>query len=784
MATQSLAAAPIPLQRPAPLALFLTAGLMFCVAYFFVPSADAREGIYHLLGIAPSIVIVLGVRRRRPAAATALYVLAAGSACGALGDFLYFGYGWFGAAAPFPGPADYLYSIGGLLVVVGVGLISFRSMAGRGRNLIDPGIVSLAGVLVIFTIVIGPELDRHSSAWDAGVAALVPVCDSLLIVALMPLVLERPRNVAVRFLAAYAVLNAFGDTVYGLQSLHGTYVLGDSLDVSWLLGFVSLGAAALSSSLWTLAEPRPRRGFDEWGRLVALAASMLIVLGVFASEEPRWDDDYLAISVGSAVLLVLIFIRTALLNSERRAAKRQLMLDARRLALIEAAQRDLTKGTKLSAFLQSVCDRLHDFVDGSVTISERVGDELIVRATNGVEGFVVGEPLSHQSLAARAIAQDTLLISRTAGNDPRVNRHVAARTGARSLIAAPLHFGGEAIGVITVMSTRENALEPHDVRTTSLMASLVSVAVNRDSEFAANRALEAQFHQAQKMETVGRLAGGIAHDFNNMLTAIQGYGSFLLDLDDPTQRRYAECVVEAAKRSAELTQQLLAYSRKQVFETGVADPNDVVDEIERMLSRLLGEDVELECALAPDVDDVLIDSGRLGQVLMNLAVNARDAMPRGGRLTISTSPAELTGREGSVAGGAPAGRYAHIAVTDTGVGMDDSTVAHMFEPFFTTKGDKGTGLGLATVYETVKQFGGYVGIRTAPGAGTSFSIYLPACEASESRPQCDDPAVRLVVGLGSGRVRRVRELAELTGHQVDDLLADVDGMVADAFDAA
>ncbi|HEX5450439.1 MAG TPA: ATP-binding protein [Gaiellaceae bacterium] len=731
MATQTFAAVPIPLRRPTALALFLTAGLVLCVAYLFVPSADAREGIYHVLGIAPSIALVLRARRHRPASATALYALAAGSACGALGDFLYFGYGWFGATTPFPGPADYMYIVGVLLIVAGLGAISLRSIGGRPRNMIDPAIVSLAAVLLIFTIVIGPQLDRHSSAWSAGVAALVPFCDSLLIVALMPLILGRPRNAALRFLAAYAVFNVLGDTVYALQSLHGTYVFGDSLDLSWLLGFVSLGAAALSSSLWTLAEPRPRRRFDEWGRLVALGSSTLIVFGVLATRAPRWDDDYLVISLGSALLISLIFIRTTLLNIERRATEGRLTLDARRLATIEAVQRDLSEGRELSEFLQSVCDRLHELVDCSVTISVRVGGELIVRASNGVEDFVVGQLLSRQSLAACAIAQDAVLISGNPAEDPRVDRCVAAHTGARALIAAPLHFGGEAVGVITVMSTRENALAPRDVRTTSLMASLISVAVGRDSEVAASRALEEQFQQAQKMAAVGRLTSGIAHDFNNMLTAIQGYGSFLLDLDDPTQRQYAEHVVEAAKRSAELTQQLLAYSRKRVNQPKVVDPNHVVDEIERMLRRLLGEDVELECALAPDVDDVLIDSGRLAQVLMNLAVNARDAMPRGGRLTISTAPAELTGLEGSAAGGAPAGRYARIAVTDTGVGMDDSTVEHIFEPFFTTKGEKGTGLGLATVYETVRQSGGYVGIRTAPGVGTSFSVYLPVCESSE-----------------------------------------------------
>jgi signal transduction histidine kinase len=242
------------------------------------------------------------------------------------------------------------------------------------------------------------------------------------------------------------------------------------------------------------------------------------------------------------------------------------------------------------------------------------------------------------------------------------------------------------------------------------------------------RALEAQLHQSQKMEAVGRLAGGVAHDFNNLLTAIQGYGSLLLTQvnGEPMQRRYAEQIMEAAKRSAELTQQLLAYSRKQVLQPAIVDANVVVEEIERLLSRMVGEDVLVTCALDPQLGRVLVDRGRLGQVVMNLAVNARDAMPKGGRLTIATSAVVLTGLEVVATGGAPAGCYSRITVTDTGTGIDQQTLEHIFEPFFTTKGEhEGTGLGLAMVFGTVKQSGGYIGVRTAPGAGTTFSVFLP-----------------------------------------------------------
>jgi PAS domain S-box-containing protein len=246
------------------------------------------------------------------------------------------------------------------------------------------------------------------------------------------------------------------------------------------------------------------------------------------------------------------------------------------------------------------------------------------------------------------------------------------------------------------------------------------------------RALEQQLRQAQKMEAVGRLAGGIAHDFNNLLMVISGYSEFLLERigDDKEMRGHAREIANAAERATSLTRQLLAFSRKQMLDPKIVDLNSVVSENVKMLTRLIGEDIDLVMVPGPDIGAVKADPGQIEQVIMNLAVNARDAMPKGGKLTIETANVTLDANYARFHAPAKPGDYVMLAISDTGVGMDAETQAHIFEPFYTTKGLKGTGLGLSTVYGIVKQSEGYIWLYSEIGKGTSFKIYLPRFSAT------------------------------------------------------
>jgi two-component system cell cycle sensor histidine kinase/response regulator CckA len=278
--------------------------------------------------------------------------------------------------------------------------------------------------------------------------------------------------------------------------------------------------------------------------------------------------------------------------------------------------------------------------------------------------------------------------------------------------------------------------------------------------------LEAQLRQSQKMEAVGRLAGGVAHDFNNLLTVISGYSELLLlhAGGNADLKKTAEIIQNAAERAAAVTGQLLAFSRKQVLVAKVLDMGAVVAGVESLLRRMIGEDIQLLTARAAGLWKTRADPAQMEQVLVNLAVNARDAMPRGGTLRMESANVFLDDDFVRAHPGARVGPHVMVAVSDTGVGMDAATQSHLFEPFFTTKPQgKGTGLGLATVYGIVKQSLGFVGAESEPGRGTTFRIYLPRHEAAHAASQDERPAPPVDLGAGDETILLVEDDDMLRG---------------------
>jgi PAS domain S-box-containing protein len=273
--------------------------------------------------------------------------------------------------------------------------------------------------------------------------------------------------------------------------------------------------------------------------------------------------------------------------------------------------------------------------------------------------------------------------------------------------------------------------------------------------------LEGQLRQAQKMEAIGRLAGGVAHDFNNLLMVIKGHTELLLNVLPPSDHvtRKIEQIDRSADRATALTRQLLAFSRMQVLQPRAMNLNSVVEEMGKLIPRLIGEDIELVVRMFADLGTIRADASQMEQIIMNLAVNSRDAMPNGGRFTIETSNVELDNLYRAAHPIVQPGKYVLLAVSDTGTGMDAQTQAHIFEPFFTTKEQgKGTGLGLATVYGVVKQSGGFIWVYSELGKGTTFKIYLP---------RVDEPAASIPVVQMSSQVFRGTETVLLAEDEQD-----------------
>ena len=352
------------------------------------------------------------------------------------------------------------------------------------------------------------------------------------------------------------------------------------------------------------------------------------------------------------------------------------------------------------------------------------GDALLMRAGGGWRPGVIGRVSlsTGQGSFGRFILQQPTRAVDALPSHPEFGLPAVLREhGIESMACVRLDGIGHPLGVIAVFNIKDGLPSTDHLTFLQAIGNILATAIIRQSTEEGLLQSQIRLQSVQKMEAIGRLAGGIAHDFNNLVQAIGGYTEILLRQlrDDDPLRRNAEEIKKAGDRAAALTRQLLAFSRQQVLQPSLLDVNRVVQHVEQLLTRLIGEDIELRTYLAEDLWPIKADAAQLEQVLMNLAVNARDAMRDGGLLTIETANVELTRSEEGEPFVVVAGPYVLLAVTDTGTGMNAETKARAFEPFFTTKAPgQGTGLGLSMVYGIVKQSGGYIWVDSELGAGT------------------------------------------------------------------
>ena len=467
--------------------------------------------------------------------------------------------------------------------------------------------------------------------------------------------------------------------------------------------------------------------------------------------------------------------------AERVRVEESLLRHGRQLALSAEVGLAAAEGGALRAVLQRCAHALIRHLGvGAVriwTFDERE-QVLVLQAGAGRRG---GEqyhrpvPVGSGAVGRIAQSRQPLLLNDVAGAFEGEEQAWAAGEGLIALAGYPLVAKGRLLGVVAVLSA--TPMSGDTITALQSVADRVVLAVERDRVEETLRSSEEQLRQAQKMEAVGQLAGGVAHDFNNMLTAIKSYSELLLESLPPEDelRSDVDEIRKAADRAATLTRQLLAFSRKQMLQPRVINLNVIIPGMEQMLRRLLVADVELTTSLDPALAPVTADPGQVEQILMNLVVNARDAMPDGGRVLIQTANAELDDTLVDQQDQAQPGRYVMLSVSDTGCGMDRDTQSRIFEPFFTTKGGTtGTGLGLSTVYGIVKQSGGHIWVYSEVGQGTTFKIYLPRVEAEEHAPP--EGAAAVLASRGTETIllvddeeavrRPVRKILERTGYTV------------------
>ncbi|MDX6614104.1 MAG: hypothetical protein QOD75_3290 [Blastocatellia bacterium] len=591
------------------------------------------------------------------------------------------------------------------------GLLTFpvaHSARSRLTLGLDAGTAMVGASMVIWHVILRPiALAEDTSILETVVAVAYPVGNTVLLFGVVALFLRgidvRMRGV-LRILMLAVLFDAVADFGYSYQTLQGTYEGGNWPDCFYILSFFLMGLSA-HCQWWSAKRPQvPNAGVTDkhlafpWLPYLAvgLAYGLLFVV---AYKDQKHDDQITWLIMGAFVITGLVVMRQVIAlreNSRLLAERATQATEARFVSLVEE-----------SSDVISIIEPKGKVLYESPSVERVFGYNMAELLGKNLGEFVHPGDLA----AARATI-----------------RTVCEKSGMRARLELRLmHKDGQYIDVEAVMT---NLLD--DPNISGIVINSRNIVERKQAEEALHES-EEQLRQSQKMDAVGQLAGGVAHDFNNLLAVIIGYSDLLLvrsgtDLSKDSQRK-VEQISKAGHRAAGLTRQLLAFSRRQVLQPKLLDLNTVVGDMDTMLKRLIGEHLEMTTILDPALGVVKADPGQIEQVLLNLVVNARDAMPAGGKLTIETANILIDRLYVQTHRSIEPGPYVMLAVSDTGLGMDAALKARIFEPFFTTKEkDKGTGLGLSTVYGIVKQSGGSVWVYSEPGRGTTFKIYLPCVD--------------------------------------------------------
>jgi PAS domain S-box-containing protein len=445
--------------------------------------------------------------------------------------------------------------------------------------------------------------------------------------------------------------------------------------------------------------------------------------------------------------------------TERKRVEEEIRRRNRELALLNRVIAATAVRVEPHAILEIACCELALAFDVPQTAAALLNEEkteAVVVAEYLAEGrpsaMNAAIPVSDNPTFQYVLAHKTPLVMENAHSDPRLAsvRAIVRQRGIVSLMVVPLVIEGEVVGTLGLDAIEPRPFSNEEINLAQNVAAQVAGSLARARLEEERRRLEEQYHQAQKMESLGRLTGGVAHDFNNLLTAINGFAELMqmrMTPDDP-RHPMVKSILNSGQRAADLVRQLLAFSRKQIIEPKVLDFNMVVADMDKMLRRVIGEDIHLRAVLAPDLWSVKIDPTQLEQIIVNLAVNARDAMPDGGSLTIETANVVLDEAYTATHLEAGLGQHVMLAVSDTGVGISEKDLPQIFEPFFTTKElGRGTGLGLATVYGIIKQNGGDIQVYSEKDVGTTFKIYLPS--VVETGSTITRPELEVVIPTGA-----------------------------------